>query len=144
VTGYYLSLDIGEVRTGIAKSDPLDILATPLKTIPAGTLLAELKNLITPEVKGLVVGMPYNLKGQTEQKAKSILAIIETIRDAFPDLLIIPFDERYSSKIAQQQILASGRGKKARQEKGLVDRQAAAIILQDYLDSISNRPTHFY
>lgn len=135
MTGFYLGLDLGDVRTGIAKSDPLGILATPLKTIPAGTLLEELKQLVSSDCKGLVIGMPFNLKGQAEQKAKFVETVISTIRSEFPDLPIVTLDERFTSRIAQQQILASGRGKKARQEKGLVDRQAAAIILQDYLNS---------
>lgn len=135
MTGFFLGLDLGDVRTGIAKSDPLGILATPLKTIPAGTLLDELKQLVSADCKGLVIGMPFNLKGQAEQKAKFVETVISTIRSEFPDLPIVTLDERFTSRIAQQQILASGRGKKARQEKGLVDRQAAAIILQDYLNS---------
>lgn len=135
MSGFYLGLDLGDVRTGIAKSDPLGILATPLKTIPAGTLLDELKQLVSSDCNGLVIGMPFNLKGQAEQKAKFVESVILSIRSEFPDLPIVTLDERFTSKIAQQQILASGRGKKARQEKGLVDRQAAAIILQDFLNS---------
>jgi len=132
--GYFLGLDIGDVRTGIAKSDPLNIFAISLDTIPAPSLLTELKKIINPDCEGLVVGLPLNLKGEKHHKALQIETTIAKIQTEFPSLKIISIDERFTSKLAQQYIIASGIKKEKRREKGLVDAKAAAIILQSYLD----------
>lgn len=78
--------------------------------------------------------MPFNLKGEKHNKAQDIIKVIETIKNAFPDLKIVEIDERFTSKIAQQLLIESGMKKEKRKEKGLIDAKAAALILQTFLD----------
>lgn len=112
----------------------MNIFAISLKTVPSAQLIQELKTLITTECEALIVGMPFNLKGEKHTKAQDILKVIETLKTAFPDLKIIEIDERFTSKIAQQLLIESGIKKEKRKEKGLIDAKAAALILQTYLD----------
>lgn len=112
----------------------MNIFAISLKTIPSTQLLAELNALLTPDVEGLVVGMPLNLKGEQHRKAQDIIGVISTIKTEFPDLKIFEIDERFTSKIAQQLLIQSGIKKEKRKEKGLIDAKAAELILQTFLD----------
>lgn len=133
MTGYYLALDLGDVRVGLAKSDPLGMFATPLPFVPLRELESAIRTHL-PACKGLVIGLPVNLKGETAQKAQWVETQVEKLRVAFPDLAIHLIDERFTTVIAGQKIRESGMPKKKREEKGKVDSWAAAEILQSFLD----------
>lgn len=135
-----LAIDFGEKRIGLALCDPLRIFAYPFKTIlNDNDLWGNLKNIISENhVVEIVLGYPLKESGE---KSSSTL-MVEKFRDelaARSSLPVILRDERYSSSIAMEKILQSTPGKKKRRDKGLVDRNAASVILQEYLDELSGR-----
>lgn len=131
-----LSIDYGGKRTGLAVTDPLQIIASALKTVPTETLddfLADyLKN---EEVEALVVGEPFRADGAHSDIEVEIQAFIGRIKKLFPDLPIHRVDESFSSQRAKQALIASGVKKKKRRQKELLDSTAATIILQEYLET---------
>lgn len=133
--GRILSLDVGIKRTGIARSDVLQTIATPVGAVETPKVFQYLKNLFLSEpfVK-IIVGWPVNLKGETGQSTEMVERFIQSLKKELPGMEIETLDERFTSLMAQQSIRSSGVSKKRRQEKGLVDAVAAAILLQDYLD----------
>ncbi len=131
-----LAIDYGSVRIGIALSDPMRIIASALETVantPAigGTIAA----LVGEHNVGMVVvGMPVNLKGQEERKAREVQAFVESLRSAVP-VPVRTWDERFTSVMAHRSMIDAGLRKMQRREKGRVDRIAAAIVLQNFLDA---------
>ncbi len=135
-----LGLDYGTQRIGVSLSDPLRITARPLTTLQQSTdIFYEIKNLVEKEnVELIVVGMPYSLKGEKTQKAQEVSVFIEKLRQQ-TGCTVIPWDERFTTVIAQQTMLSMNTKKKKRREKnGTLDQMAAALILQSYLDSTKN------
>ncbi len=129
-----LSIDYGEKRIGIAITDPLKIFAYPLKTIEnKGNKWDEFRLLFEEyDIEKVILGYPLKEDGS---KSRSTL-LIEEFRDSFEKKFSVEIelvDERYSSEIAKQKILESVPSKKKRRNKSLVDMNAAAIILEDYL-----------
>lgn len=140
MTQRILGLDYGSQRIGVSISDPLGITARPLLTVPRNPkVFLTLKELVQQEsVAVIVVGMPYNLKGEKTQKAQEVAAFIEELR-ATTGCEIIPWDERFTTVIAQQTLRTMGTKRKKRDQKnGALDQMAAALILQSYLDSTKN------
>ena len=135
-----LGIDYGSVRIGVAVSDPLNVIARGLEVVPRDARSIERLRAIAEEydVGVIVVGLPLNLKGEEGQKAQEVGAFIDALRAAVT-AEVVALDERFTSRLAQVAIRDSGASKKARREKGLVDRTAAALILQHYLDGA--RPT---
>jgi putative Holliday junction resolvase len=131
-----LAIDLGTKRTGLAVTDPLKILANPLETIETSQLMAYLKSYCTKEeVETLVLGLPTRLNGQDNEMTPRVMKLKEELEKAFPDLKIALVDERFTSKIAMQSMIAMGSKKKDRKEKaGNLDKVSAAIILQSYLE----------
>ena len=130
-----LSIDYGTKRTGIAVSDPLQIIATGLDTVPTHQLMAFLKNYMQEEdVETIVVGEPFQPDGTPSQISHLILGFVRQLRKEFPDINIERVDESYSSEEAKAIIFRSGAKKKKRREKGLVDKISAVLILQDFLE----------
>ncbi|WP_026955385.1 Holliday junction resolvase RuvX [Algoriphagus vanfongensis] len=131
-----LAIDLGTKRTGLAVTDPLQMLANPLETIETSTLLDYLKKYIQrEEVEAIVLGYPRKLNGEETEMTPKVLAMKETLVQAFPNLKIELVDERFTSKMAMQSMIAMGSKKKDRREKsGNLDKVSAAIILQSYLD----------
>jgi putative holliday junction resolvase len=132
-----LGIDYGSKRIGLALSDPLGIIAHPIAALlntPA--FLTSLQKVVQQEkVQLLVVGMPYNLKGEQAQKAEEVKLFIDDLKKAL-NLEVLTWDERFTTTIAHQSMLAMGMKKKDRQKKdGTVDSMAAAIMLQGFLDS---------
>lgn len=131
-----LAIDLGTKRTGLAVTDPLKILANPLETIETSQLMAYLKSYCAKEeVETMVVGLPIRLNGQDNEMTPKVMKLKEELEKAFPDLKIALVDERFTSKMAMQSMIAMGSKKKDRKEKaGNLDKVSAAIILQSYLE----------
>jgi len=133
-----LSLDIGKKRTGIAATDPLQIIANGICTIPTNDIIIFLTDYLGKEkVERLVVGYPKQMNNQPSEAVNYINPAINRIKKAFPELPITLVDERFTSKIAFQTMIDGGVKKKDRQNKALVDTISATIILQSYLESIN-------
>jgi putative Holliday junction resolvase len=131
-----LAIDFGTKRTGLAVTDPLKMLANPLDTIETSTLLDYLKKYCEKEdVDTLVLGYPTRLNGQDNEMTPKVITMKDRLSKAFPDKIIELVDERFTSKMAMQSMIAMGSKKKDRKEKaGNLDKVSAAIILQSYLD----------
>lgn len=129
-----LSIDYGARRTGIAVTDPLQIIATGLTTIESAVLISFLKQYLQQEVVELIIiGMPVNWDESDTHATPLVKAVIEKIRKELPGVPVKPVDERYTSKMAKDAMLEMGLKKKARRDKKLVDEIAATIMLQEYL-----------
>ncbi len=134
-----LAIDYGKKRTGIAVTDPMQIIAGGLDTVETKDLEAFLKNYLEREpVETIVVGYPKQLDGEDSENMKRISPFVNRLRKLYPELKIEMYDERFSSVLAHKTILASGISKKARRDKALVDKISATIILQEYLEHTRN------
>jgi len=134
--GRVLAIDYGLKRTGIAVSDPLRIIATPLETVLTHTLLAFLKAYIQKEVVDeFVIGMPKTLKNKDSQIAPQVRKFIVALKAAFPDKPVHEVDERFTSSMAHQAMIQGGMKKKDRQVKGNVDKISATLILQSFFNT---------
>ena len=131
-----LSIDYGKKRTGIAVTDPAQIIANGLTTVETPKLLAFLKDYVQHEqVERFVIGLPTQPNGQPSENQQRVLAFAEKLEKMLPHISIEFYDERFTSVLAHQTILDSGIGKKRRQtDKGLVDEISACIILQSYME----------
>ena len=129
-----LAIDYGGKRTGIAVTDPLQIIATGLETIPSHELIPFLKKYFEKEeVELIIIGMPLNLNDTETDGTAGAKKAIERIQKAFTTMPIKTVDERFTSKMAKSAMLEMGMKKKDRQVKGNVDVIAAAIMLQEYM-----------
>jgi putative Holliday junction resolvase len=129
-----LALDYGGKRTGIAVTDPLKIIATALITVPSNELLKFLQDYCQKEeVESFVIGYPVSLKSQPTDGTKLVENFVEKLKTTFPTIPVNLVDERFTSKMAMQSMIASGMSKKNRRVKGNVDKVSAVIILQDFL-----------
>jgi len=136
--GRILAIDYGLKRTGLAVTDPLQIIATALETVETLGLAAFLKNYFQKEtVDEVVIGMPKTLNNQDSDTAASVKKFIELFKKSFPAMTIREVDERFTSRMAQQAMITGGMKKKDRQVKGNVDKISATLILQSYLQSKS-------
>lgn len=135
------ALDIGTKRTGIAETDPMQIIASGLTTIETSQLITFLREYINNEKpETLVVGEPKRLHGHTSDSTTFIEKTIHKIKLEFPSLNIHRVDERFTSKMAFQSMLDGGIKKKKRQNKSLIDEISATIILQSWLDQKTKSP----
>lgn len=136
--GRVLAIDYGTKRTGLAVTDPLKILANPLETIPTQNLITFLKEYTAKEnVEALVLGHPKHLDGNDNEMTAKVLALKKKLENYFPDKKVIMIDERFTSKMALQSMIAMGSKKKDRREKaGNLDKISATIILQSYLEQL--------
>jgi putative Holliday junction resolvase len=137
--GRILAIDYGKKRTGIAVTDPLRIIATPLDTIPTPELLNYLGMYLKKEtVDEFVVGMPKTLLNQDSEIAPQVRAFVEELKKTFPDKTVHLADERFTSSMAMQAMIDGGMKKKDRQVKGNVDKISATIILQSFLTEVKH------
>ncbi len=135
--GRILAIDFGRKRTGLAVTDSLRITANPLITIPTHTLEAWLTDYFAKEtVDEVVIGHPYQMNGEDSESMQYIQPFINRFRKVFPNIPLKEYDERFTSVIAHQTMIAGGMKKSQRQDKAVVDKIAACIILEGYLDSI--------
>lgn len=134
-----IAIDYGSKRTGIAVTDPLQLIASPLTTISTKELIPFLKKYFDQEeVENLVIGMPKNLSNQDTHSTASVRKIILQLEKNFPSLKIVEVDERFTSKMAFAAMIEGGVKKKDRKDKSTVDKLSATIILQSYLQSHSS------
>jgi putative holliday junction resolvase len=134
--GRFLAIDYGMKRIGLAVTDVLQIIATPLQTVPTSEIISFLKSYFSKEVvDAIVIGMPRTLKNEDSEMAPSVRNFIAALKENFPGIPIHEVDERFTSSIAQRAMIEGGMKKKDRQVKGNVDKISATIILQSFLDS---------
>ncbi|MCB0733906.1 MAG: Holliday junction resolvase RuvX [Flavobacteriales bacterium] len=132
-----LSIDFGGKRTGLAVTDPMQIIASELRTVPTDDLLDFLMTYTQSEVvETIVVGQPRRMDGSLSDIETRIVEFIEKLREkvAIP---IVRYDERFTSKMAGRSLIESGVKKKDRRDKSRLDSISATLILQDYLASRS-------
>lgn len=130
-----VALDFGKVRTGIAVTDELQIIASGLETVETKNLLDFLKNYVLKEkVEKFVVGEPKQMDNTPSESEALIKPFLLKLTTAFPEIPIVRHDERFTSKMAFQTMIDSGLKKKQRRNKALVDEISATIILQAYLE----------
>lgn len=133
--GRVLAIDYGVRRTGLAVTDPLQIIPGGLTTVETPKLLAFLKSYLSKEdVERFVVGLPKQTNGQDSDNLPRVQAFVEQLKKTLPAVPVDMWDERYTSVLAQQAILQSGIGKMARRNKALVDEVSATIILQGWME----------
>ena len=133
--GQILAVDFGKKRCGLAATDDLRIIASGLDTVETTALMEFLRNYFDENsVDEVVIGLPTDLKGNMSEVEQDIQKFIEEFKNEFPEVSVVRFDERFTSKIASYFISQSGKNKKQRQEKGLIDKVSATLILQQYLE----------
>jgi len=129
-----LCIDYGKKRTGIAVTDPLQIIATGLTTVDSHELISFLKKyFLQEEVELIVIGEPKNLDDSDTHATPLVNAIIKRIEKEFPKIPIKKVDERFTSKMAKQAMIDMGMKKKDRRNKRTVDEIAATIMLQEFI-----------
>jgi putative Holliday junction resolvase len=132
-----LAIDYGQKRIGMAVSDPMKLIANGLDTVsPQQIFLFLEKYIANNPVEKFVIGLPKQMNGEESETMGDIRTFAKTLERKFPDIAIDFFDERFTSVLAHKTMLESGIGKKARQNKALVDKISATIILQDYLEKL--------
>ncbi len=132
-----IGIDYGTKRTGIAVTDPLQIIVNGLTTVPTDEIFDFLKDYFEEEeVEKIVVGEPMHADGTPAQIAHLVVGFVRKLKKLYPDKEIVTHDERYTSVAAKAAILQSGAKQKKRRDKALVDKISATLILQDYLGHI--------
>ena len=130
-----LAIDYGVRRTGIAVTDPLQIIANGLTTVDTRQLLAFIQDYVKREtVERIVIGRPMQTNGRESENLKNVEKFVEQLQKALPNIPVTWWDERYTSVLAHQTMLESGIGKMARRNKALVDEISACIILQGWME----------
>lgn len=133
-----MAIDYGRKRTGVAVTDPLQICANGLPTVRSCDLLTFLKQYASKEnIEAFIVGEPKNLEGNPSENMKYVASFVQSLNKTFPQIPVIMWDERFTSSIAHQEMIAAGFKKKDRREKGKADEMAAVLILTSYLESKS-------
>ncbi len=136
--GRILAIDYGTKRTGLAVTDPMQIIASGLTTVETNELIQYLKIYIEDEdVEKFVVGEPKQMDNTTSESEVHIQKFLEKLQKEIPQIPVVRVDERFTSKMAFQTMIDSGLKKKQRQNKALVDEISATLILQSYLASNS-------
>jgi len=132
--GKCLGIDFGLKRTGISISDESNKIAFPLKTVNSNSLVNEIQDINkTESIEKIIIGKPYDLKGNLSNIEADILHLVKLLNTKFPNILVNRIDERFTSKIAKKTLLDSGIGKIKRRNKENIDKISATLILQSYL-----------
>jgi putative Holliday junction resolvase len=133
-----LAIDYGLKRTGIAVTDPLQIIATGLTTVESKQLIPFLKDYFSREqVELIIIGEPKNMDDSDTHATPLVEKCIKDLQKHFPAMPVTKVDERFTSKMAKDSMIEMGLKKKARRNKALVDEIAATILLQEYLQRLS-------
>lgn len=133
-----LAIDYGTKRVGVAVTDPLGMIAGALATVETPRIFDFLNEYLTvSDCNRLVIGYPLTLRNEPAEVTREIDRFIERFASLYPYIEVIKYDERFTSKLAFDTILASGVGRRKRRDKAVIDRISATIILQNYLESIS-------
>ena len=132
-----LSIDYGKKRTGIAVTDPLQIIPNGLATVPTAELFDFLKDYVSREqVERIVIGEPRQMNGEPSENMGRVRQFAARWKKAYPSIPIVFYDERFPSVLAHKAMIESGIGMKARRNKALVDEISATIILRDYMQTL--------
>ena len=138
-----LAIDYGKKRTGLAVTDNLQMIANGLATIETKELERFILDYVAKEdVCTIVVGKPTQMNGEDSENMKRIEPFFNRLKKMFPNKEVTYYDERFTSVLAHQAMLQSGINRKARQNKALVDKISATIILEDYMQSKQNSLSH--
>ncbi len=133
--GRILAIDYGRKRTGIAVTDPLQIIANGLTTVPTAQLITFLKDYVAKEsIDKIIVGLPKQMNNQASDNMTNITPFVASLKKQFPTIPIEYEDERFTSVLAHRAMIDGGLKKKDRQNKALVDEISATIILQSYME----------
>ena len=131
-----LAIDYGRKRTGIAVTDPMQIIASGLTTVPTHQLMDFLMKYVQQEkVERIIIGHPKQMNNEVSENMKNIVPFMNRLKKQLPDIPVELVDERFTSVLAHQAMLTGGLKKKDRQNKALVDEISATIILQSYMES---------
>lgn len=135
--GRILAVDYGSKRTGLAVTDPLEIIVSPLDTVPTGSLIQYFENYFSVEkVYKIVIGDPSEGLPEDHPNLTAIKKLVHSIKEKWPTLDIVHHDEAFTSEKAKEIIFKSGVKKMKRRNKALIDKISAVLILQDYLGHI--------
>jgi putative holliday junction resolvase len=138
--GRILAIDYGTKRIGLAITDPMQIFASPLNTVSPVEFDSYIENYLkTEEVDAFVVGYPMQMNNQPSESVKYINPFIKKLKKTFPSKQIHLVDERFTSLMALRTMIDGGVKKKERQDKSMVDKISASIILQSFLDKRLNK-----
>ena len=133
-------MDFGRVRTGVAVTDELQLIASGLCTVDTTKLLSFLKEYEAKEsIETIVIGEPKQMNNLPSESEKFILPFIQKLQKELPGIPVVRQDERFTSRMAMRSLVESGVKKKKRRDKALVDEVSATLILQAYLDQKSNK-----
>jgi putative Holliday junction resolvase len=133
--GRIVAIDYGNKRVGIAVTDPMQIIATPLDTVHAKDILDFLKAYVArEEVETIVVGMPRTLENTPTDVTSAVVGFVRKLKQQLPGIPVFTHDERFTSKMAFRAMIDGGLKKKDRQNKATVDKVSATIILQSFLE----------
>lgn len=134
-----LAIDYGSKRVGVAITDSLKIIATGLLTVSTINIYSFLEEIIQKEkISHIVIGLPKNLDNSNTDSTYEISIFINKLKQLYSNIVVDSIDERFTSSMAKKTILSSGVSKKRRRDKALVDQVSATIILQSYLQKLSN------
>jgi putative Holliday junction resolvase len=135
-----MAIDYGLKRTGIAVTDPLQIIATGLTTVESPKLIAFLKEYVKKEVVELIlIGEPKNLDDSDTHATPLVRQVVKKLKQEFPSIRLETVDERFTSKMASRAMIDMGIKKKQRRNKALVDEIAATMMLQEWLERVGRR-----
>jgi putative Holliday junction resolvase len=138
--GRIIGIDYGVKRIGLAVTDPLQIFASPLITISPGEFDNFMKGfLLTDKVDAFVIGYPMQMNNQPSESVVYVNPFIKKLKKTYPEIHIYLADERFTSQMAFRTMIDGGVKKKDRQDKSMVDKISASIILQSFLENRSNR-----
>lgn len=130
-----IGIDIGKKRTGLAVTDPAQMIATPLEVVPTGQLWTFLKQYTAKErVEAFVLGYPLKPDGSPTHTTSMALEFRDILKKKYPDMEVVLVDERYTSSLAKDAMIRGGTTRKYRRDKGNLDKISATLILQSYLD----------
>ncbi|MCD4664373.1 MAG: Holliday junction resolvase RuvX [Bacteroidales bacterium] len=137
--GRLMAIDYGQKRVGLAVTDEQQIIATALTTVHSKDIIPFIKEYLrTERVTCFIVGEPRQMNNEQSESVKFIKPFIKLLIKEFPDIPVDRYDERFTSKIAFQTMISAGLKKKDRQNKELVDKISAVLILQSYLEFKNN------
>ena len=135
--GRLMAIDYGTKRTGLAVTDPLQIIATGLETVSTSDAVVYIKNYSAKEkIDAFIVGIPLHLNNMDAAIVPLIRQFIAKLKEQIPNVEVHEVDERFTSKIAQRSMIESGQNKKTRRNKSLLDKISATIILQSWLEQL--------
>ncbi len=138
--GRIIGIDFGTKRIGLAATDPLQIIASPLDTVGNNEFFSYIAGYMkTEQVEAFVIGYPVQMNNQPSESVRFINPFIKKLKATYPDIDIHLADERFTSQMALRTMIDGGVKKKDRKDKSMVDKISASIILQSYLESRSNR-----